>query len=73
MMNGVFGKAMENKRNHANVDVITDKTKAQLMMSKPTVKTFHIFEEYLTLFQRKKMITYFQFNSIQLSTLLSAN
>ena len=59
MMNSVFGKAMEIKCYKSQIDIVTEAKNATSVMIKPSVKTFHILEEDLLLFNRKKLTIFF--------------
>ena len=50
MVNCVYGKAMENKRNHSQVKIILDKIKAMKLLRKPLFKQFQILTEDKALF-----------------------
>ena len=50
MMNSVFGKAMENKQNQSGAEIVTDEKRASSIMSKPSVESFEIIDENLTIF-----------------------
>ena len=59
MMNSVFGKAMENKCNQSSVEITTDVKRAVSIMSKPSVESFEILDEDLTIFCKKKLTLFF--------------
>ena len=54
MNNSVFGKTMENQRDRAKAEIVTMADRAQKLMSKPNVSTFHIYKEDLAIFRIKK-------------------
>ena len=47
MNNSVFGKTMENIRNRVNINLVTDKNKAEKLSAKPNFKHCNIFCEEL--------------------------
>ena len=54
MNNSVFGKTMENIRNRVNVNLVTDKNKAEKLSAKPNFKHCNIFCEELIAVHMKK-------------------
>ena len=47
MNNSVFGKTMENLRKRVNIKLVTNKKQLEKLASKPTFKSFKIFNENL--------------------------
>ena len=54
MNNSVFGKTMENIRNRVNINLVTDKNKAEKLRAKPNFEHCNIFCEELIAVQMKK-------------------
>ena len=54
MNNSVFGKTMENVRNHRKVDIVHSKCKAEKLIAMPTFKRCTIFRENLVAIERNK-------------------
>ena len=54
--NSVFGKAMENLRNHVNVELVCKKERLRKVMAKPGVRSFKIFDESLVAIEVRKHI-----------------
>ena len=54
MNNSVFGKTMENIRNRVNINLVTDKNKAEKLSAKPNFKHCNIFCEELIAVHMKK-------------------
>ena len=50
MVNCVYGKVMENKRNHSNVKIVLDRIRAMRLLRKPLFKQFEILTEDKALF-----------------------
>ena len=47
MHNSVFGKTMENLRNHAKVELVTSPECLRKVLAKPSLKSLKIFDENL--------------------------
>ena len=45
--NSVYGKTMENLRNHVDVELISNQETLRKVLAKPAVKSFTIFHEHL--------------------------
>ena len=54
MNNSVFGKTMENLRNHVNVELVTSQKRLRKITAKPNFTSFRIFGENLAAVQLKK-------------------
>ncbi|XP_035233732.1 LOW QUALITY PROTEIN: uncharacterized protein LOC118205552 [Stegodyphus dumicola] len=52
--NSIYGKTMENIRNHVNVQLVNERKKAEKIGSCPTFKRFQIFSENLVAVERLK-------------------
>ena len=52
--NSVYGKTMENLRNHTTVELVTSKERLRKVIAKPNVKLFKIFHENLAAVEVKK-------------------
>ncbi len=52
--NAVFGKTLENIREHRNVDLVGTEEKARKLASQPTFRSFNIFHENLFAVERYK-------------------
>ena len=53
--NSVYGKTMENLRNHTTVELVTSKERLRKVIAKPNVKLFKIFHENLAAVEVKKV------------------
>jgi len=51
--NAVFGKTMENLRNHRKLDLISNARKLKKTAAQPTFKNFTIFHEHLVALERR--------------------
>jgi hypothetical protein len=56
MNNAVFGKTMENVRERVNIELVTNKKRAEKIISHPTYKSHSIIDEDLVAFSRTKEI-----------------
>ena len=54
MNNSVFGKTMENIRNHGNIKLVTTDKKRNKLVSEPNYHTINLILEYLSIFEMKK-------------------
>ena len=54
MNNSVFGKTMENIRNHRNIKLVTTDKKRSKLVSEPNYHTINLISEYLTIIEMKK-------------------
>ena len=54
MNNSVFGKIMENRRNHRNIKLITTETRMSYLVSEPTYHTINSFSENLLAIEIKR-------------------
>ena len=54
MNNSVFGKTMENLRNHVNVELVTHQERLRKVIAKPNFTSFRIFDENLAAVQVTK-------------------
>ena len=52
--NSVFGKTMENIRNHRNIKLVTMDKKRSNLVSEPNYHTIKLFSEYLSITEMKK-------------------
>ncbi|XP_035216330.1 uncharacterized protein LOC118189772, partial [Stegodyphus dumicola] len=52
--NSIYGKTMENIRNHVNVQLVNERKKAEKLVACPTFKRFEIFSENLVAVERLK-------------------
>ena len=50
--NSVFGKTMENVRNHRKIDLVTNQATLKKLVSKPTFKQYYTFHENLVAVER---------------------
>ena len=55
MNNSVFGKTMENIRNRVDIELVTDRKKAEKLAAKPNFKHCNIFDEDLIAIHMKKI------------------
>ena len=55
MNNAVFGKTMENIRNHVGICLVSDKIKARKLAAKPNFRHCTIFDENLVAIHMKKI------------------
>ena len=55
MNNAVFGKTMENIRNHVDIRLVSDKIKARKLAAKPNFRHCTIFDENLVAIHMKKI------------------
>ena len=55
MNNSVFGKTMENLRNHVNVELVTSQKRLRKITAKPNFTSFRIFGENLAAVQLKRL------------------
>ena len=51
MNNSLFGKTMENLRNHVNVELLTQQERLHKVIVKPNFTSFRIFDENLAVVQ----------------------
>ena len=56
MNNSVFGKTMENLRNHVNVELVTSQERLRKVLAKPSIKSFKIFDENLAAVEVQKTV-----------------
>ena len=56
MNNSVYGKTMENLRNHVDVELISNQERLRKVLAKPSVKSFTIFHEHLAAVDLRKKI-----------------
>ena len=56
MNNSVFGKTMENLRNHVNVELVTSQERLRKVLAKPSIKCFKIFDENLAAVEVQKTV-----------------
>ena len=54
MNNSVFGKTMENIRNHRNIMLVTTDKKRSKLVSEPNYHTIKLISEYLSIIEMKK-------------------
>ena len=54
MNNSVFGKTMENIRNHRNIKLVTTDKKRSKLVSEPNYHTMNLVLEYLSIIEMKK-------------------
>ena len=54
MNNSVFGKTMENIRNHMNIKLVTTDKKRSKLVSEPNYQTITLISEYLSIIEMKK-------------------
>ena len=54
MNNSVYGKTMENLRNHVDVELISNQERLRKVLAKPSVKSFTIFHEHLAAVDLRK-------------------
>ena len=54
MNNSVFGKTMENIRNHRNIKLVTTDKKRSKLVSEPNYHTINLISEYLSIIEMKK-------------------
>ena len=54
MNNSVFGKTMENIRNHRNIKLVTTDKKRSKLVSEPNDHTINLISEYLSIIEMKK-------------------
>ena len=54
MNNSVFGKTMENIRNHSNIKLVTTDKKRSKLVSEPNYHTINLISEYLSIIEMKK-------------------
>ena len=54
MNNSVFGKTMENIRNHRNIKLVTTDKKRSKLVSEPNYHTINLISEYLSIIKMKK-------------------
>ena len=54
MNNSVFGKTMENIRNHKNIKLVTTDQKRSKLVSEPNYHTINLISEYLSIIEMKK-------------------
>ena len=54
MINSVFGKTMENIRNHRNIKLVTTDKKRSKLVSEPNYHTINLISEYLSIIEMKK-------------------
>ena len=55
MKNAVFGKTMENFRNHVDIRLVSDKIEARKLAAKPNFRHCIIFDENLVTIHMKKI------------------
>lgn len=55
LVNSVYGKTMENKRNHSNVHIVMDRQKAAKLLRKPLFTQYKILTEDKVLFNMRKV------------------
>ena len=56
MNNSVFGKMMENLRNHVNVELVTSRERLRKVLAKPSIKSFKLFDENLAAVEVQKTV-----------------
>ena len=54
MNNSVFGKTMENIRNHRNIQLVATDKKRSKLVSEPSYHTINLISEYLSIIEMKK-------------------
>ena len=54
MNNSLFGKTMENIRNHRNIKLVTTDKKRSKLVSEPNYHTINLISEYLSIIGMKK-------------------
>ena len=54
MNNLIFGKTMENIRNHRNIKLVTTDKKRSKLVSEPNFHTINLISEYLSIIEMKK-------------------
>ena len=54
MNNSVFGKTMENIRNHRNIKLVTTGKKRSKLVSEPNYHTINFISQYLSITEMKK-------------------
>ena len=54
MNNSVFGKTMENIRNHRNIKLVTTNKKRSKLVSEPNYHTINLISQYLSITEMKK-------------------
>ena len=54
MNNSVFGKTMENIRNHRNIKLVTTDKKRSKLVSEPNYHSINLISEYLSIIEMKK-------------------
>ena len=54
MNNSIFGKTMENIRNHRNIKIVTTDKKRSKLVSEPNFHTINLISEYLSIIEMKK-------------------
>ena len=54
MNNSVFGKTMENIRNHRNIKLVTTDKKRSRLVSEPNYHTINLISEYLSIIEMQK-------------------
>ena len=54
MNDSVFGKTMENIRNHRNIKLVTTDKKRSKLVSEPNYHTINLISEYLSIIEMKK-------------------
>ena len=55
MNKSVFGKTMENIRNHRNIKLVTTDKKRSKLVSEPNFHTINLILEYLSIIEMKKI------------------
>ena len=55
MNKSVFGKTMENIRNHRNIKLVTTDKKRSKLVSEPNYHTINLILEYLSIIEMKKI------------------
>ena len=55
MNNSVFGKTMENIRNHKDMKLVTSKQKYQAYVMKPNLKDGHPFSKHLFAMEKPRL------------------
>ena len=67
MNNAAFGKAMENIRNHRDINLVANKARRNYLVSKPNYHTTKVFSENLLATEMIKKHAYLRINlSIQI-------
>ena len=56
MNTSVFGKIMENIRNHRDIKLVTTDKKRSKLVSEPNYHTINLISEYLSIIEMKKKI-----------------